>query len=89
MVQLMIGFMLTAPATPWGLIMGAVVLTMTGWVPVLFGFGSTIAASIVAVNVVVGAYTNKAWAARTEAWTARLDLQPKYAGVCVDCGGRA
>ena len=21
--------------------------------------------------------------------TARLDLQPKYAGVCVDCGGRA
>ena len=73
MVQLMIvlivfvGFILTAPATPWGLIMGAVVLTMTGWVPVLFGFGSTIAASIVAVNVVVGAYTYKAWAARTEA----------------------
>ena len=67
MVQLMIGFMLTAPATPWSLIMGAVVLTMTGWVPVLFGFGSTIAASIVAVNVVVGAYTYKAWAARTEA----------------------
>ena len=67
MVQLMIGFMLTAPTTPWGLIMGAVVLTMTGWVPVLFGFGSTIAASIVAVNVVVGAYTYKAWAARTEA----------------------
>ena len=84
-----VGVLLTAPATPWGLIMGAVVLTMTGWVPVLFGFGSTIAASVVAVNVVVRGVHLQGMGRQDRGMTARLDLQPKYAGVCVDCGGRA
>ena len=62
-----VGFLFTAPATPWGLILGAVVLIMTPWIPTFWGFGSTIAASIVGINVAVGAFTYKAWAARTEA----------------------
>ena len=61
------GYIFTAPATPWGLLLGAVVLVTTPWVPVLFGVGSTIAASIIALNIVLGALCWKTWAARTEA----------------------
>ena len=65
-VIVFVGFMLTVPATPWGLLLGAVVLITTPWLPVVFGFGSTIAASIVAINVLAGAFTYKAWVGRTE-----------------------
>ena len=59
-------FIFKAPATPWGIILAVVVLVMTPWVPVLFGFGSTIAAGIILVNVLAGAFSYKAFAARTE-----------------------
>ena len=60
-------FIFTAPPTPWGIMLSAIVLILTPWVPVLFGYGSTIAGSIVFVNVVAGAYAYKVFAARTEA----------------------
>ena len=66
-VLVFVGFMLTAPATPWGVMLAAIVLIATPWVSTFWGFGSTIAASIVAVNVAVGAFCWKTWAARTEA----------------------
>ncbi len=59
-------FLFKAPATPTGLIMAAIVLILTPWVPVLFGYGSTIAASINMVNIVVGALIYRVFAARTE-----------------------
>ena len=60
-------FVFGAPSSPWGIILSAVVLIMTPWVPVLFGYGSTMAASIIMVNVLTGAYAYKVFAARTEA----------------------
>ena len=66
-VIVFVGFMLTVPASSWGLILGAVVLIATPWIPTFWGFGSTIAASIIAVNVVAGVYCYKVYAARTEA----------------------
>ena len=59
-------FIFKAPASPWGIIAAAVVLVMTPWVPVLFGYGSTMAGGIVLVNMVAGAYSFKVFAARTE-----------------------
>ena len=59
-------FVFGAPSSPWGIILSAVVLIMTPWVPVLFGYGSTMAASIIMVNVLTGAYAYKVFAARTE-----------------------
>ena len=59
-------FLFRAPSTPWGVMLTAVVLILTPWVPVVFGFGDTIAASIVFVNVVAGAFVYKVFAARTE-----------------------
>ena len=59
-------FLYQAPATPWGILLTSVVLVMTPWVPVLFGYGSTIAAGIILVNVLAGAYSYKVFAARTE-----------------------
>ena len=46
-------FLYKTPTTPWGIIMAAAVLILSPWVPaVAFGFGDTIMASIVFVNVV-------------------------------------
>ena len=59
-------FVRAAPATPRGIMAAAGVLILTPWVPVLFGYGSTIAASITLVNVVSGAFVYKVFAARTE-----------------------
>ena len=61
-----IGFLLRAPRTDWGVILTAIVLIMTPWVPVLFGYGSTMAGVIVFVNVLAGAYVYKIFFARTE-----------------------
>ena len=60
------GFLIKAPATPWGIMLAALVLIMTPWLPTIWGFGSTMAASIVFVNVVAGAYCYKIYIARTE-----------------------
>ena len=46
--------------------MAAIVLVMTPWIPVFFGYGSTLAAVIILVNVAAGAFTYKVFAARTE-----------------------
>ena len=59
-------FLLKAPSTPWGIIMTALVLILTPWVPVLFGYGSTMAAGIVLVNVAAASFSYKAFVARTE-----------------------
>ena len=59
-------YIFRAPATPWSLIIGALVLMLTPWVPVLFGYGSTIAASIIFLNVLAGAFSYKVFMARTE-----------------------
>ena len=59
-------FSFKARPTPAGTMMAAIVLIMTPWIPVLFGFGSTIAAVIVLVNVSAGAFSYKVFAARTE-----------------------
>ena len=59
-------FLARAPQTPWGVMMASVVLILTPWVPVMFGIGDTIAASIVFVNVLSGAFVYKVFAARTE-----------------------
>ena len=59
-------FMARAPQTPWGVMMASVVLILTPWAPVMFGIGDTIAASIVFVNVLSGAFVYKVFAARTE-----------------------
>ena len=40
---------------------------LTPWVPVIFGYGSTIAASINFVNIAVGAFAYKVFVARAEA----------------------
>ena len=59
-------FILRTPATPWGIIMAAVVLVLTPWIPVLFGYGEEIAAAIIFVNVLAGAFAYKVLFARTE-----------------------
>ena len=59
-------FLARAPQTPLGVMMASVVLIVTPWVPVIFGFGDTIAASIVLVNVLSGSFVYKMFAARTE-----------------------
>ena len=37
---------------------------MASWTPVVIGFGSTLAASILLMNTAFGAYSYKAWMAR-------------------------
>ena len=59
-------FLFKAPSTPQGTIMAAIVLIMTPWLPVLFGYGETIAAVIILVNVSAGSFAYKVFAARTE-----------------------
>ena len=56
----------SVPATPRGILGATVVLVLTPWVPVLIGFGSSLAASIMFVNVVVGGFAYKARLRRTE-----------------------
>ena len=65
-ILVFVGFLYKMPATPTGIIQAAVVLVMTPWIPVLFGYGSTISAGIILVNVVAGAFSYKVFAARTE-----------------------
>ena len=59
-------FLYKTPATPWGIIMAAAVLVLSPWIPYLFGFGDPMAAAIVFINVLSGAFVYKAFAARTE-----------------------
>ena len=56
-------FIFKTKATPRGMIAAAVVLVLTPWVPAFFDFGDPIGASIVFVNVVLGAYAYRAFAA--------------------------
>ena len=55
-------FLYRTPATPWGIVLPVIVLILTPWGPVIIGFGDSIAASIVFVNVVAGAYAYKTFA---------------------------
>ena len=61
-----VGYLFKTPKTATGVMMAAVVLIMTPWIPTFWGQGSTMAASIVLVDVVAGAYVHKAFLARTE-----------------------
>ena len=54
------------PATPRGILAAGLVLVLTPWIPVLIGFGSSLAANIIFVNVAVGDFAYKAWIRRTE-----------------------
>ena len=56
----------TCKPTPWGILLCALALMLTPWVPVIFGYGSTIAASIIFLNILAGAFSYKAFVARTE-----------------------
>ena len=56
-------FIFKTKATPRGMMGAAVVLVLTPWVPAFFDFGDTIGASIVFINVVLGAYAYRAFAA--------------------------
>ena len=56
----------TCKPTPWGIMLCALALMLTPWVPVMFGYGSTVAASIVFVNIAAGAFAYKVFFARTE-----------------------
>ena len=60
-------FMFKAPPTTTGVIIGAICLILTPWVPTFFGFGDPILAAIMFVNVLAGAFSYKAFVARTEA----------------------
>ena len=59
-------FLMKTPASPLGVMTATIVLIMTPWIMVLFGFGSTIAAVIVLVNVATGSFAYKALMGRTE-----------------------
>ena len=65
-VLVFLGFVHTVRPTPHGIVMSAIVLIMTPWLPVLFGFGSTMAGVIVLVNMLAGGFSYKAFFARTE-----------------------
>ena len=65
-IMVYVMFVTTAPPTPRGIMLSAIVLCMTPWVPAILGFGDPIAASIVFTNVVAGAYLHKAFLSRTE-----------------------
>ena len=59
-------FLYGAPPTPWGIMLSAGVLVLTPWVPMIFGYGDVIAASIILINVILAAYTYQVYAARTQ-----------------------
>ena len=65
-ILVFVAFLGIAPKTPIGIMMAAVVLMVTPWVPVIFGLGDTIAASIVFINVLVGGYGYKMLAAQQD-----------------------
>ena len=60
------GVLWRTPTTSWGVMTAALALVLTPWIPTFWGYGSTMAASVVGVNVALGAYCWKVWAARTE-----------------------
>ena len=67
-ILVFLGFTFTAKPTPNNIILSAICLIITPWVPVVvFGIGPTIAASIIFVNILTGAYAYKSFAGRTEA----------------------
>ena len=49
----------TCKPTPWGILLCALALMLTPWVPVIFGYGSTIAASIIFLNILAGAFSER------------------------------
>ena len=59
-------FIRTAPPTPFGVMLSAGVLILSPWVPMIFGYGDVLAASIILVNVLLAAFTYKVFAARTQ-----------------------
>ena len=59
-------FIYGAPPTPRGIMMSAGVLILTPWVPMLFGYGDVIAASIILINVILAAYSYHVFAARAQ-----------------------
>ena len=61
------GLIFTCKPTPWGILLCALALMLTPWVPVFFGYGSTVAASIIFVNIAAGAFAYKVFVARAEA----------------------
>ena len=59
-------FLYRAPGTPQGVIMSAIVLILTAWVPALLGYGDPIAASIIFINVLAGAYAYRSFTRQAE-----------------------
>ena len=62
-----VAFLWGAPSTPWGVMLGGVVLLLTPWMPYVVGLGGDpILASILFVNVALGAFGYKSLFQRTE-----------------------
>ncbi len=61
------GLIFTCKPTPWGILLCALALMLTPWVPVIFGYGSPVAASIIFVNIAAGAFAYKVFVARAKA----------------------
>ena len=62
-----VAFLWSAPSTPWGVMLGGVVLLLTPWMPYVVGLGGDpVLASILFVNVGLGAFGYKALFQRTE-----------------------
>ena len=60
------GVLWKTPATPWGVMVAGIAVVLTPWVPTLWGYGDQLAASVVGVNVALGALAWKFLVARTE-----------------------
>ena len=61
-----LGFVFRAPPGAWGVLMSAIVLVMTPWVPVIWGYGSTLAAALNLLNVGMGTFSYRVLAARAD-----------------------
>ena len=61
------GVLWKTPPTPWGVMVAGLAVVLTPWIPTFWAFGSTMAASAVGVNVVLGAFAYKTFAQRVEA----------------------
>lgn len=59
-------YILKAPPSTVGILGGVILLVPSALIPVVLGFGSTLAASATLMNVALGAFAYKAFIARTE-----------------------
>ena len=54
------------PDGTWRIFGAVLVLVLSAWVPVMLGFGEPFAAAVMMMNVALGAFSFKAWMARSE-----------------------